>query len=206
MGKTFKSAIVALCLVLGSPALATDLPDPIDGVTFDEWASSAGRLAQGMPETEMLERLEISIDQWTALNDSFTEQMSADETFELIGHFGTVFADPTAGRFGDVAEQRAERKLITVEDWISFQQKMTYATKAGVDPQDVLAEAEMTIFDFTEENAYWTQHIRDLAEDQAKNPSDDEHPFLVLQDRMARLQNSYGRLYAKEYDVPYEGE
>ena len=119
--------------------------ESINGITFENWAAACGNLAQGMPETQMLEVLGIEKPIWDDTNEKWTNQlgdlMTADINF--ANKYGEIFAQPKVGKFAsaDTPASGIEALLQIVPDFDSYQKifwQQSVASKHGVDPTSVI--------------------------------------------------------------------
>ena len=120
--------------------------ESINGVTFEEYASACGKLAQGEKEDLILEVLGLekpvwdeTLDKWNA---RFGELLATD--MSLGTKYGEVFANPVAGRFAGAAKPSGvslSDLLVQVPDYETYQKilwQQSVANKYGIDPVTVL--------------------------------------------------------------------
>lgn len=157
-----KTFLIAAAMSLSAViAFAQQVPAPVHGVSFEEWASASARLANKASEEEVLKTLAIDKAQFDEVNQSFTAALKDDKDFKLITYYGQAFANLNAGRFA-ASTTTTKRKLVTFDDYARLTGHMRAATKLGTDPQKVLAEHGLTVYEFSQDNAYWIGKERDL--------------------------------------------
>ncbi|WPU96356.1 DUF6620 family protein [Mucilaginibacter sabulilitoris] len=119
--------------------------ETINGVTFEEYAAACGNLSQGMPESTVIEILQLekpvwdeTIDKW---NSRLGELMTEDMAYAT--KYGELFANPKAGRFSLAESPAADtaQLLQLVPDYETYQKifwHQSVAAQYGVDPVTVL--------------------------------------------------------------------
>ncbi len=153
------AATLSLCTAAG---WAQEVPKPVHGVTFEEWAAAAARLADSRDKSEVLKTLSINDATFEEVNQTFTQALKEDKDFTLINLYGQIFSNPNAGRFGTNAEPvKYQRKLVTFDDYARLFGHLEAASKAGKDPQAVLSEHGVTVFEYSQDSAYWMGKMRE---------------------------------------------
>ncbi|MFB9949790.1 hypothetical protein ACFFP0_13075 [Rhizobium puerariae] len=165
--KTTLLAATLVLMTLPMTGRAEELPAPVHGVTFEEWASANGRLANKMDRGEVLNVLQIDDAAFEEVNEHFLRVLKngnpAGETFRV---YGTAFGDPNQGRFKNAGKPvGTKNKLATFDDYARVQGHLQAATKAGIDPQKVLDEHNLTPYEYSQEAGKW---VRQLAENASK--------------------------------------
>ena len=153
----------ALVAAAGLVLVAADapVPAPVDGVTFDEWAAASARLAAGRPLAEVAAALQVTPQQWTAVNASFTQALKATPG-PLITRYGQVFAAGNAGRLRAGAPKATT--LASFAEYARASSLMSAASEAGQDPNKVLREEfGLTPFDYSQEGTRWIKAFGDAA-------------------------------------------
>lgn len=141
-------------------ASAQDVPPPVHGVTFEEWASASARISNRTSEDEVFKTLAIDKAQFDAVNETFTQALKDDKDFKLITYYGQAFSNLNAGRFA-ASTQETKRKLASFDDYARVTGHMEAATDVGIDPQKVLEEHGLTVFEYSQDGAYWVGQLRD---------------------------------------------
>lgn len=194
MRKTGLAALLLAGALAASSAFAAslDTPDPIHGVTFDEWTAVNARLSHGEALPGLLAKLSVSDAQWGEVNARFTDALAKGPPGNgLIDRYGEIFGDPRVGRFKDDAkplEQKA--KLASFEDYARVQAHLSVGVEAGVDPQAVLKEHGLTTWEFSQEAGNW---VREYAS--AASKGDDGETIRRMQSVQLGFENEYRRRY-----------
>nr|MDX8314721.1 hypothetical protein [Agrobacterium rosae] len=155
-------AITLLCssfLFLTSltlPVLAEPLPAPVNGVTFEEWASANGRIANEQDPKDVIAVLDIDERTFEQINLSFIEALkNADTAGDTMRVYGEAFGDPNRGRFSKTEKVQIEGKLATFDDYARLQGHMEASGELGITPQQVLDEHNLTPYEYAEESKRW---------------------------------------------------
>ena len=164
LSRALPIAIVAILLAAAAPLPGTE-PAPVEGITFDEWASASARLAAGRPREEIEHTLGVTAPQYEAANTAFGEALkSGPPGGPLIDRFGVVFNNPNAGRFAAAGNAPKPKEIDSYEQYVDIQVEMTAAQEAGKDPVAVLKEKfGMTPFDYAQQGGRWVQAMADAA-------------------------------------------
>lgn len=192
--KALKSLMLAATFsVCAATGWAQELPKPVHGVTFEEWAAAAARLADNRDKSEVLKTLSIDDAAFEEINKTFTQALKDDKDFKLINLYGQAFSNPNAGRFATNAEPvKYQRKLVTFDDYARLFGHMEAASKAGADPEAVLAEHGLTVFEYSQDSAYWMGKIRE------QSLSGDSAAINAWNDTLARYEAEYASRYASK--------
>lgn len=188
----FKSVIAALA-IFSFPylALAQDVPAPMHGVSFEEWAAASARLANNEDKQKVLKVLEIDDKAFEDLSRYYGEALKNDKDFKLIALYGEAFSNPNSGRFATGAEPVSkERKLKTFEDYARVQGHLQAATAAKADPQEVLREHGLTVYEFSQDSAYWVGKLRE------QGMAGDTDGILKWNAALARYKAEYAPRYS----------
>jgi len=188
----FKSIFVALAIFsLPHLTFAQDVPAPIHGVSFEEWAAASARLANNEDKEKVLKVLGIDEQAFEDINRNFSEALKNDKDFKLITLYGEAFGKPNSGRFASDAEPVAtERKLKTFDDYARVQGHLEAATAAKVDPQQVLQEHGLTVYQYSQDSGYWVNKLRE------QGMAGDTAGILQWNATLARYKAQYSARYA----------
>jgi hypothetical protein len=164
--RSIRLALAAVFLILAPAAFAgDDLPAPVNGITFEEWAAGNARLANNQPMAEMLKVLGVDEKTWNATNDAFLAELKkGDPAGPMYRRYAEVFADPAVGRF-ERAENTPEvqGKLATFDDYARVQAHLTVGSRAGDDPDKILKEHDLTVYEFSQETKPWVRAMANAA-------------------------------------------
>jgi hypothetical protein len=163
---SIRLAVAAVFLILAPAAFAADdLPTPVNGITFEEWAAGNARLANNQPLADMLKVLGVDEQAWNATNAAFLEELrKGDPAGPMYRRYGEIFADPAVGRFRQAKDTPAIKgKLATFEDYARVQAHLSVGSRAGEDPQKILKEHDLTVYEFSQETKPWVQAMAKAA-------------------------------------------
>lgn len=163
---SFRHVLAAIFLMFAPAAFAADaLPAPVNGITFEEWAAGNARLANNQPMADMFNVLRVDEKTWNATNDAFLAELKkGDPAGPMYRRYAEVFANPAVGRF-----ERAENtpdikgKLATFEDYAKVQAHLSVGSRAGDDPEKILKEHNLTVYEFSQETKPWLQAMAKAA-------------------------------------------
>ncbi|MCF1446837.1 MULTISPECIES: hypothetical protein [Rhizobium/Agrobacterium group] len=187
--------ITSWAFVFAPPTWAQNIPAPIHGVTFEEWAAANARIANNMDKSEVENILGVTETQFQEVDAGFTKawKESPDPQREFSRLYGEAFANPNSGRFAKAPMQVAQKgKLATFEDYARVQGHLQAAVKFGIDPQKVLEEHGLTVYEFSQEAGQWVQKLAT----QAKAGGDGQS-IMQWHDRLAFYEEQYSKGYAK---------
>ncbi|MEF2072787.1 hypothetical protein [Consotaella aegiceratis] len=142
----------------------------------------------------MLGILKVDEAQWETANARFGQALREEgPDNRLTKRFGEVFSDPNVGRFrgsGDPVEIKA--KLATFDDYARVQGHLTAAVEAGVDPQAVLEEHGLSVYDWSQESGNWTRQLLQIGDQPGA-----EGKIAAWHDAIEAYAAEYGARYAK---------
>jgi hypothetical protein len=134
-------------------------PSPVNGITFEEWAAGNARLANEQPLADVLAVLNVDQAKWNKANQAFLNALQqGDPASYTLAHYAEVFANPAVGRFKEHTEQaKLQGKLVTFVAYARVQAHLTVASEFGKDPQSILKEHNLTVYEFSQEAGHWVQ-------------------------------------------------
>jgi hypothetical protein len=189
-----RMALAALLLML-APLLAPSafaedaLPAPVNGVTFEEWAAGNARLANNQAMGDMLKVLGIDETTWNSTNEAFLEALKrGDPAGPIYRRYAEVFADPAVGRFKAATDTPVVTgKLASFDDYARVQAHLSVGSRAGGDPEKILKEHGLTVYEFSQEAKPWVQAMA-----KAAGGGDMEEMNIIMQEYTERYQAQYG--------------
>ncbi len=147
-----------LLLMLAATVRAEPLPEPVNGVTFEEWASANGRIANHQDKQEVIAILGLDMHSYEAVDVAFTEALKTSAPDgDIMRVFGEAFGDPNRGRFAKTEQVDIEGKLATLDDYARVQGHLQAATELKLDPAKVLEEHNLTPYEFSQEAGRWVR-------------------------------------------------
>lgn len=183
------AAAVLLSLVMNARA-ADDLPRPVNGITFEEWAAGNARLANDQSLEGVLKVLRVDEAQWKQADAAFVQELKRrDPGSVTFMRYGEVFANPAVGRFASVGEQpKVDGRLATYDDYARLQADMSAGVEAGKDPQAILKAYGLNVYQYSQESGKWVRMMATV-----NDPSELE--------RMAAIREKYQREYRARYGL-----
>lgn len=192
--RPIRSALAAAFILAAGAALADDrLPPPVNGVTFEEWAAGNARLSNQQPLADILKVLNVDEAHWNQTNAAFLDALKhGDPASYMYIHYGEVFANPAVGRFkGRNDQPEIEAKLATFDDYARVQADLTVSAEFGKDPQDVLKQHNLTVYEFSQEAGNWVKLMGKAAEAGQTEKTE----------KMNRVMQKYEAEYRKKYQA-----
>jgi hypothetical protein len=182
---------VAALALFASLAAADDMPAPVNGVSFEEWAAANARLSNNEALPDILAVLGLDEARWNETNAAFMKALSTgDPAGPVFARYGEVFANPAVGRFkGRDDGPEIQAKLATFEDYARVQAHLNVATAAGLDPQDVLREHDLTVYEYSQEAGNW---VRQFAAAANKGTQEVERLNRIRENFEAEYRARYG--------------
>lgn len=162
--KIFSSLLLAILFAVSPSVVAADeIPPPVHGVSFEAWAAASARLANNQDRTEVLKTLSIDDATFEEVNERFLDALREDKDLKLTSRYGEAFSKADAALFAETTGSvTRERKLLTFDDYARVQGHLEAAASyPGFDPQAVLAEHGLTVYEFSEDAGYWVQKLRE---------------------------------------------
>lgn len=182
--------LAILFLMVAPTAFAEDaLPAPVNGISFEEWAAGNARLANNQPMGDVLKVLGVDEATWNATNTAFIEELKkGDPAGYMYRRYAEVFADPAVGRFKGAADTPVIKgKLASFDDYARVQAHLSVGSRAGDDPDRILKEHGLTVYEFSQEARPWVQAMA-----KAAGSGDMEEMNIIMQEYTERYQAQYG--------------
>lgn len=176
--------------------------EKINGVSFEEYAAACGNLAQGMPESQVLEVLQLEKPVWDATMDQWNnklgELMTSDMSYAT--KYGELFSNPKAGRFASAANTGVsiEEILPLVPDFDSYQKifwHQSVASEHGIDPVGVIESYGIDMGKWGSLNMHYGKYQNDLLDYQRPDYAEKFAYFQQIQDRW---RNHFEEVYKNE--------
>lgn len=187
---SFRFVLAALFLMLAPAAFAEDaLPAPVNGISFEEWAAGNARLANNQAMGDMLKVLGVDEKTWNATNAAFLDELrKGDPAGPIYRRYAEVFADPAVGRFKTAKDTpKVKGKLASFDDYARVQAHMSVGSRAGDDPERILKEHDLTVFEYSQEAKPWVQAMA-----KAAGSGDMEEMNIIMQEYTERYEAQYG--------------
>ena len=162
----------------------------INGVSFEEYASASGNMAQGMTEEQISSILGLELSVWKATLDQWNSKLGElmASNMDYAMKYGELFANPTAGRFADAASPALglEEILPLAPDYDSYQKIFWHQAVAaghGEDPVEILKNYALDLGKWGTLNMHYLNHQNDLLDHTAPDYAEKFEYFRQLQDK-----------------------
>lgn len=188
--RTIRLALAAIFLMFAPAAFADEaLPAPVNGITFEEWAAGNARLANNQTLPDMLKVLGTDEKTWNATNEAFLQELREGEPASyMYRRYAEVFADPAVGRFKAAKDTPAIKgKLASFDDYARVQAHLSVGSRAGVDPEKILKEHDLTVYEYSQEAKPWVQAMA-----KAAGSGEMEEMNVIMQEYTERYRAQYG--------------
>ncbi len=167
-----------------------ELLAPIEGVTVEQYADLAARLAQGLDQQGLLALLAergLDLASWETASAGWNDRMSKDTTATIATIYGKAFMGAGQGQFGATAQQVAGAAYsgqaaggaepIPFEQVCEIQGAMAAWSKTGQDVNALLKSTfGMNAMDFSAAQTWWiTQLTADFPRFEVYNRKVDEY-------------------------------
>jgi hypothetical protein len=146
-----------------------NLTEPINGVSFETYATINAAMAQGKTLGELLKQNGIENVAWEKASAGWVDRMREDSSFSLMTEYGKYFMGAGGGQFGDTAKEVATivgtHKGAKGDEPMSLDQYveiMCAQSAAAVQGKDVIAVAEsygINAADYGTVGMYWSSKM-----------------------------------------------
>jgi hypothetical protein len=145
--------------------MSQNLNDPIEGVSFEMYATINAQLTQGANQGEMLKKFGIENVSWEKACGGWVKRMQEDTTYSLMTEYGKYFMNAGQGQFGDTAKQVASivgthesangAEPMSLEQYVEIMCAQGAAAEAGKDVIQVLETYGINAADYGTIGLYW---------------------------------------------------
>ncbi len=134
-----------------------DALEPVEGVTFEDWAKANAKLASGTTIEEIVKQMGMDMPRWDRVNAEFLTRMKNDRTFTLSMKYAGVFNKNAKGNLP--AKSDFTEDTFPIEKYAEVSAAMEFLCKQGRDAQDVLKDFGLTVADWSNLGSYWGKKI-----------------------------------------------
>ena len=147
----------------------SNLTEPINGVSFETYATINAAMAQGKTMGELLKKYGIENVAWEKASAGWVDRMREDSTFSLMTEYGKYFMGAGQGQFGDTAKQVVDvvgthnaakgDEPMSLEQYVEI---MCAQGAAAVQGKDVIAVCEsygISAGDYATVGVYWASKM-----------------------------------------------
>jgi hypothetical protein len=131
--------------------------EPVQGISCEEWAKANAAIASGKPADEAYKLIGVDAAKWDAVNNEWTTRMSNDTSFTIMQVYSKAFTASSTGNLGGL--DQINDTNFPFEKWLEVQVAQDKLHAQGKDPQQILGSFGMTVTDWSNASAYWTQKM-----------------------------------------------
>jgi hypothetical protein len=183
-----------------------ELLAPVEGVTVELYAQIAARIAQGLPQPELMQLLaqhKLDYPTWERASKVWNDRMSKDTTATIATIYGKAFMGSGQGQFGGAAQAAAGTNWngsaaggaepIPFEKVCEIQGAMSAWSKSGKDVNALLKKQfNMVAADWSAANTWWlTQLMADIPR------------FDVYNKKCGEYEKKYGESLGSDDDIKF---
>jgi hypothetical protein len=134
-----------------------DVLEPVEGMSFDDWASANAKLASGASTDEIVKQLGIDMPRWDRVNNEWLSRMKNDKTFTLSIKYAGIFNNSAEGNLPQMKE--FTENTYPFEKYVESMVAMDFLGRQGRDAQDILKDFGLTVPDYSNLSSYWSKKI-----------------------------------------------
>ncbi len=136
--------------------------EPVEGVSCEDWAKVNAGLASGKPVEESIKEIGADLAKWDVVNNEWQTRMSNDTTFTISQIYGNAFNASATGNLGGTSDINEEN--FSYEKYVEIMVAQDKLTAIGKDPQQILSSFGLTVVDWSNASAYWSQEFNQNVE------------------------------------------
>jgi hypothetical protein len=131
--------------------------EPVQGISCEEWAKANAAIASGKAQEEAFKLIGVDAAKWDVVNTEWTTRMSNDTSFTIMQVYSKAFTASSSGNLGGVSQINDTN--FPYEKWLEVQIAQDKLHAQGKDPQQILGSFGMTVVDWSNASAFWTQKM-----------------------------------------------
>jgi hypothetical protein len=149
--------------------MSKNLTDPIDGVSFETYATINAQMAQGTSQGELLKKYGIENVTWEKASAGWVDRMREDSSFSLMTEYGKYFMNAGQGQFGDTAKQVAPvvgthqaaqgEEPMSLDQYVEIMCAQSAAATQGKDVIQVAESYGINAADYGTVGLYWSSRM-----------------------------------------------
>jgi hypothetical protein len=129
--------------------------EPVEGISCEEWAKVNAKIASGIAVEEGIKELGIDLAKWDIVNNEWQTRMSNDTTFTISQVYGNAFNASASGNLGGTSDINEEN--FPYEKYMEIMVAQDKLTSQGKDAQQILASFGLSVVDWSNASAFWSQ-------------------------------------------------
>ncbi len=138
------------------------LMEPVEGISCEDWAKVNAKIASGGDKDEAIKEIGVDSAKWDIVNNEWQTRMSNDTTFTISQIYGNAFNASATGNLGGTSDINDEN--FPYEKYVEIMVAQDKLTSIGKDPQEILASFGLTVIDWSNASAYWSQEFNQNTE------------------------------------------
>jgi hypothetical protein len=149
--------------------MANNLTDPIQGVTFETYATINAQMAQGTSQGDLLKKYGIENVAWEKASAGWIKRMQEDTSFSLMTEYGKYFMNAGQGQFAETAKEVAQvvgthqgakgEEPMSLEQYVEIMCAQGAAAAQGKDVIQVAESYGINAADYGTVGIYWASRM-----------------------------------------------
>lgn len=133
------------------------LLEPVEGISCEEWAKVSAGIASGKSLDDLLKIAGMDNAKWDRINGEWQTRMANDTTFVIAQVYGNAFNASATGNLGSKNDINEEN--FPFEKYVEISVAQDKLTAQGKDPQEVLGLFGLTVTDWSNASAFWSNKM-----------------------------------------------
>jgi len=138
------------------------LMEPVEGIDCESWAKVNAKIASGENSGEAIKIIGVDMPKWDRVNQEWQTRMANDTSFVIAQVYGNAFTASATGNLGGKDDINEEN--FPYEKYIEISVAQDKLTAQGRDPQEVLAMFGLTVTDWSNVSAFWSNKFNQNTE------------------------------------------
>ncbi len=149
--------------------MSKNLKDPIEGVSFETYATINAQMAQGTSQGDLLKKYGIENVAWEKASAGWLDRMREDSSYALMTEYGKYFMNAGQGQFGETAKQVAPvvgthqsakgDEPMSLEQYVEIMCAQAAAAGQGKDVIQVAESYGINAADYGTVGLYWSSKM-----------------------------------------------
>jgi hypothetical protein len=136
--------------------------EPVEGVSCEDWAKVNAKIGSGASVDDSIKEIGVDLAKWDIVNNEWMTRMSNDTTFTISQIYGNAFNASASGNLGSTADINEEN--FPYEKYVEVMVAQDKLTAIGKDPQLILASFGLSVVDWSNASAFWSQKFNQNVE------------------------------------------
>ncbi len=136
--------------------------EPVEGISCEDWAKVNAKIASGASVEDSIKIIGVDLAKWDIVNNEWMTRMSNDTTFTISQIYGNAFNASATGNLGGTSDINEDN--FPYEKYVEVMVAQDKLTAIGKDPQLILASFGLSVVDWSNASAYWSQKFNQNVE------------------------------------------